>query len=57
MRKTLSEKKHAEQFREGTYLQTVPDFFSWLKYNYSHPEEHHGCEVLGGWCSKVTLVH
>ena len=31
MRKTLSGKKHAEQFPEGTCLQSVPDFFSWLK--------------------------
>ena len=36
--------KHAEQFPEGTCLQTVPDFFSWLKYNYSPPEKHRGCE-------------
>ena len=48
MRKTRSEKKkHGEQFPEGTCLQTVPDFFSWLKYNYSPPEKYQGCEYFG----------
>ena len=55
-------KKHVEQFPEGTCLQTVSDFFLWLKYNYSPPEEHHGCEGFGRmllhsapWCSSLTL--
>ena len=36
--------------------------FSWLKYNYSSPEEHHGCECFEGmlhhsasWCSSLAL--
>ena len=40
-------KKRAEQFAEGACLQTVPDFFSWLKSNYSLTKEHHGCEYFG----------
>ena len=62
VRNTLGEKKHAEQFPEGACLQTVPDFFSWLKYNYSPPEEHHGCECFGRmvlhsatWCFNLAL--
>ena len=62
MRKTLSGKKHAEQFPEGTCLQSVPDFFSWFKCNYSPTEKHHGCEYFGGmvlhrapWCSSLAL--
>ena len=40
-------KKHTEQFPEGTCLQSVPDFFSWFKSNYSPTEKHHGCEYFG----------
>ena len=46
MRNIFSE-KNAEQFPQGTCLQTLSDFFSWLKYNYSPPKEHHGCECFG----------
>ena len=61
MRNTFSE-KNAEQFPEGTCLQTVSVFFLWLKYNYSPPEEHHECECFGRmvlhrapWCSSLAL--
>ena len=61
MRNIFSE-KNAEQFPQGTCLQTLSDFFSWLKYNYSPPEEHRGCECLGRmvlhsspWCSSLAL--
>ena len=60
--KYLQWKKHAEQFPQGTCLQTVSDFFSWLKYNYSPPEEHHWYECFGRmvlqsipWCSSLPL--
>ena len=60
MRNTLSGKKNAEQFPQGTCLQTVSDFFSWVKYNYSCLVEH-GCECFGGmllhsapWCSNLA---
>ena len=51
-------KKHAEEFLEGASLQTVPDFFSWLKSNCSPTEKHQRCEYFGRmelhsapWCS------
>ena len=54
--------KHAEGFLKGASLQTVPDFFSWLKSNYSPAEKHQGCEYLGSmllhsapWCSSLAL--
>ena len=62
MRNTFSEKKNAERFPQGTCLQTVSVFFSWLRYNYSPPEEHHGGECFGRmvlhsapWCSSIAL--
>ena len=55
-------KKHAEKSPEEASLQTVPDFFSWLKSNYSPTEKHHGCEYFGrmvlhraSWCSSLAL--
>ena len=55
-------KKHAEQLPEGACLQTVPDFFSWLKSNYSPAEKHQGCEYFGRmvlhsapWCSSLAV--
>ena len=55
-------KKHAEQFPEGACLQTVPDVFSWLKFNYSPAEKHRGCEYFrrmvlhsAPWCSRLAL--
>ena len=39
-------KKYDEQFPEGACLQTVPDFFSWLKSN-SPTEQLHWCEYFG----------
>ena len=54
-------KKYAAQFPGGTWLQTVPDFFSWLKYNYLPPEKHQECEYFGRmvlncapWCSRLA---
>ena len=52
--KYLQWKKHAEQFPQGTWLQTVSDFFSWLKYNYSPLRNIRDVSVLGGWCSKAS---
>ena len=59
--KNIQWEKHAEQFPEGASLQTVPDFFSWLKSNYSPTEEHLGCEYFGRmllhsapWCSRLA---
>ena len=55
-------KTHAEQFPEGACLQTIPDFFSWLKSNYSPAGKHQGCEYFGRmvlqsapWCSSLAL--
>ena len=54
-------KKHAEKSPEEASLQTVPDFFSWLKSNYSPTEKHQRCEYFGGimlhsipWCSSLA---
>ena len=63
MRKALSgKKKKCWIILEGACLQTVSDFFLWLKYNYSPPEEYHGCEHFGRmalhstpWCSSLAL--
>ena len=63
MRKTLSGKNMLNSFlKEHAYSQSVPDFFSWLKSNYSPTEKHRGCEYFGRmvlhsaiWCSTIAL--
>ena len=54
--KNPQRKKYAEQLPEGTCLQTVQDFFSWLKYNYSPPEEHQGRECFGDGVPQHLVV-